>query len=179
MVPGKVFFTKGVGRSREKLDSFELALRDAGIEKFNLVTVSSIFPPKCKIVTKEKGLKELNPGEIVYCVMARNASNEPNRLLVASVGCAIPSNNGSYGYLSEHHGFGINENEAGDYAEDLAATMLASTLGVDFDAEKNWSEKEEVFKMSGKIVQTRNITQGAIGKKGMWTTVVALAVFIE
>ncbi|PKP58045.1 MAG: arginine decarboxylase, pyruvoyl-dependent, partial [Candidatus Altiarchaeales archaeon HGW-Altiarchaeales-1] len=90
LVPRKVFFTKGVGRAKEQLASFEAALRDAGIEKFNLVTVSSILPPKCKIVSSEDGLKELMPGQIVFVVMSRNSSNEPNRMIAASVGCAVP-----------------------------------------------------------------------------------------
>lgn len=179
MTPKKVFFTKGVGRHKEKLASFELALRDAGIEKFNLVTVSSIFPPQAKIISREKGLQELSPGEIVFCVMARTETAEANRLAVASIGCAIPSDKNTYGYLSEHHGFGENENEAGDYAEDLAASMLASTLGINFDPNKDWNEKEEVFKMSGKIVRTRNITQTAMGKKDYWTTVVSVAVLVS
>ena len=179
MVPRKVFFTKGVGRHKEKLASFELALREAGIEKFNLVSVSSIFPPKCKNVTKDKGLLELSPGEVVYCVLARNDTNETNRLVVASVGCALPADKNTYGYLSEHHAFGEHDSEAGDYAEDLAASMLASTLGLEFDPETAWNEREKFFKMSGKIVKTTNITQTAIGKNGLWTTVIAVAVFIE
>lgn len=178
MVPKKVFFTKGVGRDKEKLASFELALRDAGIEKFNLVTVSSIFPPNCKIVPREKGLEDLAPGEVVFCVLARIETDEANRLAVASIGCALPADANNYGYLSEHHGYGENETEAGDRAEDLAASMLASTLGVDFDSDAAWNEKEEVFKMSDKIVKTRNITQAALGKKGNWTTVIAAAVFV-
>ncbi len=178
VVPGKVFFTKGVGRSKERLASFELALRDAGIEKFNLVSVSSILPPNCKIVTKEKGLEELRPGEVVFCVMARNDTNENNRLEVASIGCAVPADPNAYGYLSEHHGFGDTDEKAGDYAEDLAASMLATTLGIEFDPEKSWDEREQLYKMSGKIVKTRNITQSAEGRGGIWTSVVALAVFI-
>jgi arginine decarboxylase len=136
MVPQKVFFTKGVGRHKEKLASFEAALRDAGIEKCNLVYVSSIFPPHCKIISKEEGKKQLKPGAITFCVMARMETNEPNRLLAASIGCAIPANKTTYGYLSEHHAYGETDEKAGDYAEDLAAEMLATTLGVEFDATK-------------------------------------------
>ena len=178
MVPKKVFFTKGVGVHKEKLTSFEMALRDAGIAHFNLVTVSSIFPPMCKKVSKDEGLKELNPGEVVFCVMSRNETNEPNRLMAASVGVAIPSENGTYGYLSEHHSFGENDNKAGDYAEDLAASMLATTLGVEFDSNQSWDEREQLYKMSGKIVRSANVTQSALGNKdGLWTTVIAVAVF--
>jgi len=179
MIPKKVFFTKGVGRHKERLASFELALRDAGIEKFNLVCVSSILPPNCKIITKEKGLPELNPGEIVHCVLARNETSENNRLVVASIGCAVPADSSNYGYLSEHHVFGETDEQAGEYAEDLAASMLATTLGVEFDAAKSWDEREQIYKMSGKIVRSRNITQSAEGKTGLWTSVVAAAVFVE
>lgn len=179
MVPKKLFFTKGVGKHKEKLESFEFALRNAGIEKFNLVKVSSILPPKCKIVSKEKGQKELEAGQIVYCVLSQTSSNEPRRLLAASIGCAIPSDRTNYGYLSEHHSFGEVEDKAGNYAEDLAASMLASTLGIDLDLNKSWDERKEVWKVSGKIVRTRNTTQSAIvPKDGKWTTVLAAAVFI-
>lgn len=179
MTPKKIFFTKGVGRHKERLASFELALRDAGIEKFNLVTVSSILPPNCKTVTKEKGLQEMQAGDIVHCVLARNETNENNRLIVASIGNAVPADSNAYGYLSEHHGFGETDEKAGEYAEDLAASMLATTLGIEFDSEKAWNEREQEYKASGKIIRTRNITQSAQGKEAMWTTVIAAAVFIE
>jgi arginine decarboxylase len=180
MIPTKIFFTKGVGIAREQLMSFEMALRDAGIEKFNLVTVSSILPPGCQRVTKEKGLETLKPGEIVFCVMARNCTNEPNRLIAASIGCAVPADKDQhYGYLSEHHPFGETDEKASDYAEDLAATMLATTLGVEFNPNTAWDEREKVYKLSGKIVTSTNITQSAQGNKdGLWTTVVAAAIFV-
>jgi arginine decarboxylase len=178
-VPAKMFFTKGVGRHKEQLASFEMALRDAGIAEYNLVTVSSIFPPNCKRISREEGKKCLPPGQVVFCVMARNATNEPNRLVVSSIGLAQPSDPANYGYLSEHHDFGMTEEKAGEYAEDLAATMLATTLGLEFDSNAAWDEREQVYKSSGKIFKTTNITQSAEGHKdGMWTTVVAVAVFV-
>ncbi|MFH1311319.1 MAG: arginine decarboxylase, pyruvoyl-dependent [Nanoarchaeota archaeon] len=179
MIPKKIFFTNGVGRHKEKLASFELALRDAGIEKFNLVNVSSIFPPNCKAISKEEGLRYLKPGEVVHCVMARNDTNENNRLIATSIGVAIPADGTQYGYLSEHHSHGETDEIAGNYAEDLAASMLATTLGIEFDENKGWDEREQVYKMSGKIIRTRNITQSAQGKTGIWTTVIAAAVFAE
>ena len=174
-----MFFTKGVGRNKEKLSSFELALRDAGIEKFNLVNVSSIFPPNCKVIPKEKGLEMLKPGQVVFVVMARNETNESNRLTVASVGCAIPADPNTHGYLSEHHSFGQTDEEAGDYSEDLAARMLASTLGIEFDENASYDELKEIWKISGKIVKTTNVTQSAIGREGFWTSVLAAAVFVD
>jgi len=178
-VPQKIFFTKGVGRDKEYLASFELALRNAKIEKYNIVTVSSIFPIGCKRIPIEKGLKELLPGQIIHAVMARNATNEPNRLIASSLGVALPADKSMYGYLSEHHPFGETEKIAGEYAEDLAASMLATTLGIEFDPDKAWNEREQFFKMSGKIVRTSNITQSARGNKdGLWTTVVAAAILL-
>lgn len=179
MVPSKMFLTKGVGKHREKLRSFEAALRKAGIEKYNLVRVSSILPPGCRIISREKALALLNPGEIIFCVICDNSTNERNRLMAASIGIAVPTEKEQYGYLSEHHAFGQSDEVAGDYAEDLAASMLASTLGIEFDPDVAWDERREVYRMQGQIVKSRNITQSAVGDKtGLWTTVVAAAVFI-
>lgn len=178
-VPTRLFLTKGCGTHREKLQSFELALRDAGIAQFNLVRVSSILPPNVKIVPRKSGGQLLNPGQVVFCVMSDGATNEPHRLVASSVGLGIPKNPDHYGYLSEHHSYGQTEEEAGDYCEDLAAEMLASTLGVKFDPDKNWNERKGTWTISGEIVKTMNITQSAIGhKNGFWTTTVAAAIFI-
>ncbi len=177
LVPKKLFFTKGVGRHKEQLRSFELALRNAGIEKCNLVQVSSIFPPNCKIISRKQGLATLLPGQITFCVMAKSSSNEFGRFIAASIGCALPNDKNLYGYLSEHHAYGQTEKVAGDYAEDLAAAMLASTLGIEFDEDKCWDEKKDVYRISGQIVKTTNITQSAIVKKE-YSTVLAAAVFI-
>ena len=180
MVPKRVFFTKGVGRHKDELQSFELALRSAGIEKCNLVKVSSIIPPKCKLLSKEKGVKELKAGEITFVVMSRNKTNEPNRLVGASVGVAIPKERESHGYISEHHCYGEASKKIGDYTEDLAATMLATTLGLEFDPDKAWDERKQEFKMSGYFVRTQSVAQTARGdKNGLWTTVLAAAVFLE
>lgn len=179
MIPKKVFFVKGVGIHKDKLTSFELALRNAGIEKYNIVCVSSIFPPRCKIINKGIGLKQLNPGQIIFCVMSKNETNEPNRLITSSIGLAVPYNTDQYGYLSEHHSFGEKGKIAGDYAEDLAATMLATALGISFDPDHAWDQRKQVYKTSGLIIKTRHICKSAEGNKyGLWTSVVAAAVFI-
>jgi len=179
LVPKAIFFTNGVGVHKDRLSSFELALRDAGIEKANLVTVSSIFPPHCREISRKEGQKLIMPGQIVHCVMARQDTNEPNRLIAASIGLARPSDPNQYGYLSEHHSYGETAKKAGDYAEDLAATMLATTLGIDFDSDKAWNEREQAFRMEKSFLKTRNVVQSAEGhNKGLWSTVVALGVFI-
>ena len=178
LIPDKIFLTKGVGRHKEKLASFEMALRDAGIHAVNYVQVSSIFPPNCKQVTKEQGLKLINPGQITFIVMSRNDTNEPHRLISASIGMALPADPSTYGYLSEHHSFGMTDEECGEYAEDIAAQMLATTLGIPFDEDGSWDERQEAWKLSDKIVRTTHITQSAIGQRGAWTTVISAAVLI-
>ena len=179
LIPKKLFLTKGVGVHRDQLTSFEVALRQAGIEKCNLVYVSSILPPKCEIVTREHGLTLMRPGQITYCVMARNSTREPNRLVSAAIGIAVPKERELYGYISEHHSFGETARVSGNYAEDLAATMLATTLGIPFDPDQAWDERKKVYRTSGHIFKTRHMCQSAEGNKnGLWTTVISAAVFI-
>jgi arginine decarboxylase len=179
LLPRGVFFTRGKGVAREKLASFEMALRGAGIARYNIVKVSSIYPPGCRIITRREGTRRLRPGQIVFVVMSENQTNEPFRLMSASIGLAAPADGTQYGYLSEHHGFGQTARASGDYAEDLAATMLASTLGIEFDPDRAYDERKEIYRMSGRIVTSRSITQSARGDpNGRWTTVLAAAVFI-
>lgn len=178
-VPKKMFFVKGVGTHKDKLASFEAALRKAGIEKCNLVYVSSIFPPNCKIISTKEGIKSLLPGQVTFCVMSRNETNEPNRLISAAVGLAVPKDHKHHGYLSEHHAFGETAEVSGDYAEDLAATMLATTLGIPFDPDQAWDERRKYYRASSYKFLTRDICQSAKGNKdGLWTTVISAAVFI-
>jgi arginine decarboxylase len=179
MVPREIFFTKGVGKHRTRLQSFELALRHAGIEKGNLVRVSSIFPPKCKIIPKNQGLHKLQAGEITYVVLAEASTDEPSRLVGAGIGLAVPAAGDQYGYISEHHCYGMVEDRLGDFVEDMAATMLATTLGIEFDPDKSYDERKETYRMSGKIIRTRATVQTAEGdKNGLWTTGIAAAVMM-
>lgn len=179
MVPKYVFFTRGVGKHRHNLESFEAALRAAGIAQCNLVKVSSIYPPGCKILSRRAGLARLTPGQITYCVMAETRTDEPNRLVSAGIGLAVPAKGTQFGYISEHHGFGITEKKTADFVEDMAASMLATTLGIEFDPDLAYDARREVYKMSGEIVKTRAVVQTAEGdKNGKWTTVVSAAIFL-
>ena len=178
-VAKRIFLTRGVGKHRERLSSFELALRNAGIETANLVRVSSIFPPHCKLVPRTEGLKSLSPGQVTFVVLSENSTKEPHRLIAASIGLALPTDKSMYGYLSEHHSFGETEDKAGEYAEELAAEMLATTLDVEFDQDANWDEKKEIYRISNKIVRTTNVTQSAVGdKRGLWTTALTAAILL-
>jgi arginine decarboxylase len=153
-------------------------LRDADIEQQNLVSVSSILPPHCKLIAREEGAATMRPGEITFSVLAREEVNEPGRLIAASIGVARPADPGMYGYIAEHHGFGMTAVESGEYTEDLAATMLATTLGIEFDPEAAWNERKKVYEYSQLIVESRSVTAAAAGdENGLWTCAVAAAVF--
>ena len=179
LVAKKLFLTKGVGVADDKLTSFEFALRDAGIAGTNIVLISSIFPPQAKLISRKDGLKLIKPGQVLFTIYSRNQTNEPHRLVSASVGVAQPKDTSKYGYLSEYESLGQDERKTGDYAEDIAAQMLASSLGIPFDIDKSWDEKRQQWTISGQIYKTKNITQTAKGdKNGKWTTVFAAAVLI-
>lgn len=179
VIPRQLFLTRGVGVHRERLTSFEMALRDAGIAHFNLVPISSILPPGCRIITREEGIRLISPGEIIYVVLSRSASNEPRRVVTAATGVSIPADPNMYGYLSEHHAFGQTEQEAGDYAEDLAAGMLATVLGVPFDPDQDYNERREQYRVGGHIVDSTSIAMSTMGDEaGRWTTVVTAAVLL-
>ena len=104
--------------------------------------------------------------------MSECATAEPNRLIAASVGVAKPRDRSTFGYLSEHHAYGQTAKFAADYAEDLAAEMLATVLGVEFNPNSSWDEKREIWRIADVIYQTKEVTQTAVGHKdGLWTTV--------
>lgn len=158
LVPEKLFFASGVGRHADHLVSFGMALRDAGIEHLNLVTVSSIVPPGCQIIPKAEGIPELGSGEIAFVVLSRNATDEPDRLISASIGCALPRDADRFGYLAEYHASGKNKDETLEYARNLA-TEMCTTLSDD-----------GATKLTG-------IARDAVSGQG-WTTVICAAVFL-
>ncbi len=177
-VPTRAFLTRGVGRHKEKLTSFELALREARVAQYNLVRVSSIFPPHCQLMTPEEGLRLLQPGQVVFAVVAEAQTNEPSRLAAAAIGLAIPADPSHHGYISEHHAFGVRREPAGDYAEDLAASMLATVLGVPFDPDQAWDERREQWLLSGEIVNSLNVSCTAEAQDdGRWVTAVSAVIF--
>jgi arginine decarboxylase len=179
MVPSRIFLTRGLGRHREKLASFELALREAGISPYNLVKISSIFPPRCRLISREEGLPYLKHGQILHLVMSECATDEAHRRIAAAIGLARPNDPDQYGYLAEYHSMGQNEHDAGHHAEDLAAFMLATIVGKDFDLSEIWDEEKSLYRISDSlVVATENMTQAGQGEAGLWTTAVAAAVCI-
>ena len=110
--------------------------------------------------------------------MARTETDEPGRRIHSSIGLARPADPAMYGYISEHHGYGMTREESSEYAEDLAATMLASTLGIEFDPNAAWDERKHVYQASNLIIGSTSLTAAAQGDaQGRWTCAVAAAVF--
>ena len=178
LVPKRIFYVKGKGNSSDsKLLSFEQALRNAGIEKFNLVSVSSIIPPYCKEVSKNEGLKKLKTGQIVHAVLSRISSSIKNQMICSSIGVAKPVDQGVYGYLSEMHAIGEKPEILGKSSENIALEMLATSLGIPFISKSNLDQNKELLRIKGKTVETKNITEMAIVKE-KWATVLAAAIFI-
>jgi|SRR3989338_643106 len=184
-IPSRVFFTKGVGKHKDKIQSELLALRNAGIEDFiyNELDEAGTFPAHCDVIPRDKGLRFLEQGQFINCILIKDQTNEPNRLIAASIGLAIPQKNGLEhkicGYILGHQEHGKTEEQIGDYVEDNAATLLATKLGIKFNSDTDWDEREKLFKASGKIFKTSNYTQSAEGdKNGIYTSIIVAAVYL-
>ena len=178
LVPTRVFLVRGQGRHKEKLVSFEKALREAGIAPYNLVRVSSIYPPHCRFVTKAAGLKLLKPGQILFVVLSENATDDPREVISASIGMAVPDDPSHYGYLAEHADVGKSAKETSRHTEYLAAEMLATKLGEKLK-EPALGKLPASFRIAnGLSLKTRSITQSAMGEAGLWTTALAAAVLV-
>jgi len=167
IIPRRVFLTTGQGQHADRIHAFELALRDAGIEQCNLVPVSSVLPPGCRIVDREEGTAALVPGAIMFCVMARDESNCEGSPLSASVCIAVPKDRSRHGYIGEYAGNGRTAEEAEDAARELAQGMLVTSMDIDA------SRADEVCAAAPAI--------SCIGraKRGVWNVAVAAAVFLE
>jgi len=179
LIPKKIFFTRGLGFHVNRLQSFEIALRDAKIAKYNLVQVSSIFPPKCNLVARHIGIRLIKPGQICFLVLARKSTNEPSRLVASAIGVALPKDKNQYGYISEHSAFGQTKKTAAHFAEHLAATMQASTQGIELDNDLTSSQHRQAYTIGQQTFVTRSFAHSASGhKEGLWTTVIAAAVMV-
>ncbi len=186
LVPKCFFLTRGKGTAKDKLHSFELALRDAGISPYNLVKVSSIIPPGCRQISKEEGLKKLSPGGIVFCVLSENFTNEKSRIIGSSVGIALPADPLQVGYISEHHSTGESEIECGIHAEYLAAIMLITLMGKDVEHHEIFErrrKKKDHYKLEvghlQEVEKTMHICQVMDGcDNSRWCSTVAAAVLV-
>lgn len=122
-IPKYAFFISGTGGHADRLQAFDQALLAAGPLAHNLVTVSSIMPAACEIISPEEGFKKLTPGQITFCVMARQDTNTPNEHASAAVGVVKTEDPTKFGYISEYHGDAEGEDAAREIAVRLAVEM--------------------------------------------------------
>ncbi|HEX2606072.1 MAG TPA: pyruvoyl-dependent arginine decarboxylase [Flavisolibacter sp.] len=181
LVPVSYFLTKGKGIHQKELRAFETALREAGIHTCNLVKVSSIIPPGCKRISKEEGMRLLQPGAITFAVLAQSATNEPGQLVGAGIGLAQPTDDTVHGYLTEvEETIGRTDADIRQDAEEMAIENLISEWGHEnFDAESVQETGKKKYRLFRKELSVDSIAQTAKGAdKNQYTVVVAAAVFI-
>ena len=51
------------------------------------------------------------------------------------------------------------------YVEDLAAEMLATTYGVNFDPDASWDEKRELWEIDNRIVKASLLFKRLVGQE--------------
>lgn len=149
-VPSAVFPVTGIGRHEDRIGSFEMALRDAGIAPYNLVPVSSVIPPDATVVAPDEGRAALDAGEITHCVLAREDTRRA-QAVAAAVGVAIGG---------EHHGYAVEQ--TGRDEQDVAgrAERVATDL-LDREPDRRFT-----------------VSAATTGEDGVWTTAVAAVVFV-
>ena len=177
MIPKKLFLTKGKGVHAHRLQSFELALRDAGIETCNLVHVSSIIPPNCNIISQEEGIQNIKPGQITFCVLAVHRTKRKHQQIGASIGLARPKNRDIHGYIAEHHQNQCSPDSIKKHAEELALRMLSTTVG--FTGKQKFEKNDQQLTSFQKDCEIDSIFEYESDTvKDKWTTVLAAAVFL-
>ena len=182
LVPTKVFLTKGVGVHEKQLTSRELAMTDAGVEKVNLIKASSIIPPGCQIVSPDEGKELLHIGQMTFAIMAECSTNEPHKLIAASIGMAKPDDENEYGFFTEieqEEGYGKTEEKASEEVTELAIHNLAMSWRAPFDPKKDFDPKKTLYRIRNKNVRVSHMTQTTFGDKdGRYATVFVAAVFL-
>lgn len=165
LVPRYAFLIQGTGTHVDRLQAFDRALLTAGPLAHNLVTVSSILPAGCKIINPEEGFKMLVPGQITFCVMARQDSNTIGETIGASVGLVIPKAEDQFGYISEFHGVVKNKSETVEKAKNLAKQMFATKIQL----EKSTIKEIELLSAAATI---------DVKQTGEWVCALAICVFV-
>jgi len=180
IVPKMFFLTKGVGVHEKDLRAFEEALRDAGINTCNLIKTSSIIPRGCKRVTREEGMKYIQPGQITFAVLAQSQTNEPGQQVVAGIGMAQPKDPSLYGYLTELEEMtGLAEEEVEQDVIEMAIENLVTEWNPKFEGEKVYRKGKKNYKLEGNDVMVDSIVQSGKGAKGnKYTVALVAAVFI-
>jgi arginine decarboxylase len=180
IVPKKFFLTKGKGVHEKELRAFEEALRDAGVNVCNFIKTSSVVPRGCQLISKEEGLKLLEPGQITFAIMAQSQTNEPGQKIVAGIGLAQPKDKNLHGYMTEvEEAIGRTDEDVEQDVIEMAIENLVTEWNPKFDGEKVYRRGEKNYRLENRDIYVDSIVQSATGaEKNQYTVVVAIAVFI-
>jgi arginine decarboxylase len=180
IVPTKFFLTKGVGVHQKELRAFEEALRDAGISMCNFIKVSSIIAPGCELISREKGIRLLKPGQICFAVMGQSQTNEPGQCVVTGIGMAQPKDKTLYGYLTEiEEAIGRTDEDVEQDVIEMALENLVTEWNPKFDGEKVYRKGKKNYHLEGRDISVDSIVQSARGaEQNQYTVVLVAAVFI-
>jgi arginine decarboxylase len=150
-VPYEYFITKGKGESDADSEglpfetgSYDAALLDAGIENTNVIEYTSVMPTESKKISKKKGLKRLQWGEVLECIKAQANGEKGSTLSAAVITTCVTDSNGKYlgGFACEYSGSGTKE-AAG-------VSLLESIVGM--------IERRGYGKITNPVLQKNNIT---------------------
>jgi pyruvoyl-dependent arginine decarboxylase len=100
-VPTRVFFVSGVGTHAMERVALQHAMREAGVADGNLLKVSSVIAPGCRIIPADEGRRLLRPGNMVYAVIATAQTDEPHQRVTTALAWAKPEKPGVPGYIAE------------------------------------------------------------------------------
>jgi arginine decarboxylase len=92
----------GTGSARTPLAAFDTALLDAGVANFNLITLSSVIPPKSRVRQVDVPLGG-NHGDRLYCVLSSVSTEQPGQTVWAGLGWAVDEST-TGGLFVEHTG---------------------------------------------------------------------------
>jgi arginine decarboxylase len=143
-MPTRVFFTSGTAVHTTQRGAMQRAMNDAGVGECNLVKTSSVIPPGCEIITRERGLRLLRAGNIVHAVIAQGQTSEPHQRVTPALCWAQPEDSELPGYIAEVEEdltMGKNPKTATDEAGEALLTIMAEKAAARVDARKLWAER--------------------------------------
>ena len=103
----KIYLSSGIGTGPTRLSAFDAALNNAGIANYNLIRLSSVIPPKTKLIPLDSQIPaDIVPGKWghrLYIVMAEERVDTPNSEAWAGIGWVQDKKTGK-GLFVEHEG---------------------------------------------------------------------------
>jgi arginine decarboxylase len=110
----KIYLTTGVGFGKTPISAFDSALRDAGVDNFNLLTLSSVVPPGAEVVFEKYVPEGDQWGNKLYCVMAEIRTRESGQFIGAALG---------WYQLDDGRGVFVEHMEKGETQEAVEANL--------------------------------------------------------